>query len=90
MAIGTGMILGVLEPQMEAAFDITTDGVCPSRRGITDQYDVTYVPTEDELKAMDDLVKDAIRREDRKQLLLLVSVTVAIIALFIYVLINLI
>jgi hypothetical protein len=44
---------------------------------------------QDELKAMDDSVKEAIRREDRKQLVL-VSVTVATIAFFIYVLTHLI
>jgi hypothetical protein len=45
---------------------------------------------QEELKTMDDLVKKAISREDRKQLLLSVSITVAIIVFFIYVLTHLI
>ncbi|XP_023706903.1 uncharacterized protein LOC111864106 [Cryptotermes secundus] len=90
MAVNTGMVLGTVEPQTS---DITTDGVSPSRRGlpdITDHYNFGYVATEDELKVMDDLVKDAMRREDRKHLILSVSLTVAIVAFFIYVLIHLV
>jgi hypothetical protein len=37
----------------EASSDITTDGVWPSRRGISDHYSVTYVPTEVSSSAKD-------------------------------------
>jgi hypothetical protein len=45
---------------------------------------------QDELEAMDDMIKEAARRENRKCIILSVSVTIAIIAFFIYVLIRLI
>jgi hypothetical protein len=41
---------------------------------------------QEELEAMDDMIKEAARREDRKRIIL--SVTVAIMAFFIYVLIR--
>jgi hypothetical protein len=48
-----------------------------------------YLFFQDELKAMDDMIKEATRREERKHRLLSVFITVSI-AFFIYVLIHLI